>query len=309
MSLRAALAVSSSFALAVLPAATAAAASHVPPPGNAAAPPADLAPVCGSPAASGFPIDSRLRGGPSGYPAGLLSSGFSLDLHNTTGSPCTDVHPLIILVDRDGRLTPRQFSLRYEFPGVPWRTVPIETTDRGENIGIPGGTDGPGLTLPPGATVTVRLRLWFAPDAPAERVVASATTMQRRGDDGMWIAESNHYAFDVVPPPATADPGAQAGGDHAGDEDGQAGDFGYDSGSARLRAARTGRHAAPAAPELAATGAPVRLDAAALRRLAALSGALVGLGAALLACSRRRLAPRRARRTARTVRTAADPRE
>lgn len=227
---------------ALLPLLTAAA----PPPGNAAAPPADLAPVCGSPAATGFPIHSLLRGGPSGYPPGLVSSPFRLDLHNTTDTACHDVHPLIILVDRDGRLTPNQFSLRYALPGGDWRTVPFETTDQGENIGIPGGQNGAGLTVPAGRTVTVRLQLWFAPDLPAERVVASATTMQRRGDDGSWVAESNHYAFDIVPPPAV----------------------------------------------LADTGSAARVHAA-LARTGALAGALIALGALLVARARRRTPFRR----------------
>ncbi len=181
----------------------------VPPPRHAAAPPADRAPVCGAPAATGFPIDSRLYGGPTGYSTGVLADGFALELRNTTADVCRDVHPLIILVDRDGRLTPRHFTLRYAPSGEPWRTVPFETTDRGENIGIPDGEDAPGLTVPAGAAVTVRLRLWFAPGAPAGPVVASATTMQRRGEDGSWVGESNHYAFEVVPPPPVlADTGA-----------------------------------------------------------------------------------------------------
>ncbi len=194
-------------ALAVLlPAQTAAAAGAT---GGAAAPPADRAPRCGSPAATGFPIDSRVSGGPSGYPTGLLSSPFTLELRNTTDRDCRDVHPLIIMVDRDGWLNPGRFSLRYAPGGGAWRTVPFETTDHGEDIGIPGGQNGPGLTVPAGRTVTVRLRLWFAPGTPADRVVLSATTMQRRGADGAWVAESNHYAFDVVPPPPVlADTGA-----------------------------------------------------------------------------------------------------
>ncbi len=209
MHLRAAVVLAASAASAALLAPQAAATA--PPPANAAAPPADRAPVCGSSAQAGFPINSRLFGGPSGYPPGLVSSPFSLELTNTTSGDCRDVHPLVILVDRDGRLTPRQFALRYAPPGGGWRAVPFQTTDRRENIGIPGGQNGPGLTVPAGRSVTVRLQLWFAPGTPADRVVLSATTMQRRGADGAWVAESNHYAFDVVPPPPVlADTGATA---------------------------------------------------------------------------------------------------
>jgi len=175
----------------------------------APAPPADRAPACGSPAATGFPIASRLHGGPEAYNTGVVAADFALDLHNTTAGACRDVHPLLIVVGRSRRLTPAHFTLRYAPPGGPWRTVPFETTDRAENIGIPGGEDGPGLTIAPGGTVTLRLRLFFAPGAPAGPVVASATTMQRRGTDGSWVGESGHYGFDVVPPPPVlADTGA-----------------------------------------------------------------------------------------------------
>ncbi len=176
-----------------------------------AAPPADRAPQCGSPAATGFPIASRLTGGPSGYAPGLMTDGFDLTLTNRTDSACRDVHPLLILVDRDRALTADRVGLRYREPGGDWRAVPFETTGRGELIGIPGGPDGPGLTLPAGRTVTVPMRLWFAPGMPTDHAVASATTMQRRGDDGSWVAESNHYAFDVVTaPPTLADTGVRA---------------------------------------------------------------------------------------------------
>lgn len=180
-----------------------------PAPRNAAAPPADHAPVCGDPGAAGFPINSRLRGGPSGYAPGLTADGFALDLTNTTHAACRAVHPLVILVDRDGTLTPDRFTLRYRTAGGDWQAVPFESTGQGEFIGIPGGQDGPGLTVPAGRTVTLGLQLWFAPGTLADRVVASATTMQRRGGDGSWVAESNHYTFDIVPaPPTLADTGA-----------------------------------------------------------------------------------------------------
>lgn len=165
------------------------------------APPADRAPACGAPAATGFPINSRLYGGPSGYSTGVYADGFSLDLHNTTAGACRDVHPLIILVDRAEQLTPEHFTLWYAPPGGSWRTVPFERTDHGENIGIPDGERSPGLTIPAGGTVTVRLRLFFEPEAPAGPVVASATTMQRRAENGAWVGESDHYLFDIVPPP------------------------------------------------------------------------------------------------------------
>ncbi|MBY8887941.1 hypothetical protein K7472_24320 [Streptomyces sp. PTM05] len=210
-------------------------------PGHAAAPPADGAPLCGDPAATGFPIASRLYGGPDAYTAGDDPSSFSLELRNTTDAACRDVHPLVLLVDRYRTLTPGGFRLEYARAGT-WSAVPFETTDHAENIGIPGGENGPGYTLPAGATVTVPLRLRFLDDAPADQVVVSATAMQRRGADGAWVGESNHYTLDVLRP----------------------------------------------APELAATGGrDRRVPPAALWTVGLLSVALVTIGAALVAASRR----------------------
>ncbi|MEU1627294.1 hypothetical protein ABZ746_18600 [Streptomyces sp. NPDC020096] len=165
------------------------------------APPTDGAPACGRAADTGFPIRTRLYGGPDTYTPGGTARTFFLDLRNTTAGDCHQVHPLVLLVDRDRQLTPHRMSLRYAPPGTrSWRTVPFETTDHAENIGLPGGENGPGLTVPAGRTVTMRLRLRFAPGTPPDRVVVSATTMQRRGGGGAWVGESNHYAFAIGRP-------------------------------------------------------------------------------------------------------------
>ncbi|MCQ4083802.1 hypothetical protein NGB36_25215 [Streptomyces sp. RB6PN25] len=170
------------------------------------------APRCGAPAARTFPIDARLTGGPATYTAGGAAQSFSLQLRNTTQAECRDVHPLVVIVDGNRTLTPGRFSLECAWSAAgPWRSVPFETTDHAENIGLPGGEGGPGLAVPARGTVTVMLRLRFAGHAAPDRVVASATTMQRRGNDGAWVGESNHYTFDVVAPrPALAVTGPAA---------------------------------------------------------------------------------------------------
>ena len=155
-------------------------------------------PACGDPAATAFPLRGRLSGGPLAYRPGGAGHTFTLELTNTTAQDCRAVHPLVVVVDRGRMLTPRQMRLDFADPASgAWRTVDFETSDDNEKIGLPGGEGGTGFTVPAHGSLTVRLRLAFTPDAPRDRVVVSATTMQRRGDDGAWIGESNHYAFDI----------------------------------------------------------------------------------------------------------------
>ncbi|AEW94275.1 MULTISPECIES: hypothetical protein [Streptomycetaceae] len=169
------------------------------------APPPDPAvtpPVCGDPAATEFPVVARLDGGPVAYVPGERARGFTLTLRNTTGDECREVHPVIVLVDAERKLTPGRIALEWRRPGgAGWQPVAFEGTEHAENVGLAGGENGPGLTVPAHATVTVPLRLRFTDGTAApDRVVASATTMQRRGGGGAWVGESNHYAFDLVPP-------------------------------------------------------------------------------------------------------------
>lgn len=155
-------------------------------------------PACGDPAATAFPLRGRLSGGPLAYRPGGEGHTFTLELTNTTAQDCRAVHPLMVVVDRGRMLTPRQMRLDFADPASgAWRPVDFETSDDNEKIGLPGGEGGAGFTVPARGSLTVRLRLAFTADAPRDRVVVSATTMQRRGGDGAWVGESNHYAFDI----------------------------------------------------------------------------------------------------------------
>ncbi|QEU94151.1 hypothetical protein [Streptomyces kanamyceticus] len=165
-------------------------------------------PGCAPADSADFPVDTRIHAGPAAYRAGGGHRSWTIDLTNTTGDTCDDVHPVLVLVD--GKRTLRARQIRLEFhDGTRWRPVAFEKTDRDEKIGVFGeGSDGTdanggsgdfeGFTVGPGRTVTVKARLAFTADARPDHVVASAALVQRRGDDGDWVGESNDYPFDIV---------------------------------------------------------------------------------------------------------------
>jgi hypothetical protein len=171
-----------------------------PPPGRVVATPAQ--PACGDPEAAAFPIRAELSGGPAAYRAGGRGRLLRLTLRNTTAVECREVHPVVVLVDGERKLTPDRISLEWRGPQEQaWRAVSLQGTEHAENVGLPGGENGPGVTVPAHGSVTMRLRLRFAAGTTTpDRVVASATTMQRRGAAGTWVGESNHYPFDIVAP-------------------------------------------------------------------------------------------------------------
>ncbi|MFJ4983111.1 hypothetical protein ACIP9H_04885 [Streptomyces sp. NPDC088732] len=158
-----------------------------------------------------FPVRARLKDGPPAFVAGAAAREFRVELENTTGRARRDVHPVIVLVDRDRKLTARQVRLEYRTSatggakgagrsgGARWRPVPVAHTGNDENIAVVGEHD-PGVVLPAHRTVRVALRLRFTPDAPPGPVEASATVVQRRGADGDWVGESAPYRFTVAPP-------------------------------------------------------------------------------------------------------------
>ncbi|MFJ2773383.1 hypothetical protein [Streptomyces sp. NPDC087300] len=153
-------------------------------------------PGCAAADSADFPIDTRVHEGPDTYRAGGPRRNWTIDLTNTTGDSCGDVHPILVLVDRKQGLRARQIRLEFH-DGTRWRPVPFERTDQDENIGV-FGDGAPGFTVGPGRTVSVKVRLAFTADARPDRVVASAAVVQRRDDDGDWVGESNDYPFDIV---------------------------------------------------------------------------------------------------------------
>ncbi|MBJ6638848.1 hypothetical protein H4K36_14935 [Streptomyces sp. DHE7-1] len=151
-------------------------------------------------AASGdraFPLATRIHGGPGAYEAGGGFGTWYLDLTNSTGRTCTDLHPVVVLVDDKRALKPSQPKLEF-YDGTRALPVAFESTDAQELVGVLDAEGFDGFTVPPGRTVTVKLRLFLTSDAVSDQVTANAAVVQRRGDDGDWVGESNAYRFSVA---------------------------------------------------------------------------------------------------------------
>ncbi|MGC5534940.1 peptidase [Streptomyces sp. SR-10] len=184
---------------------------------------ADRQPVCGDPDAKDFPIETRIQDAPDRYASGGGYGTWFLDLTNTTDTTCRALHPVLVLADRDRRLTSDQIQLEFSEPGSPGieHRVTWESTDRDEQIGVFGGekgdqrdqrekaeggeegeagtstgtgtgagtgTDGSGdgflgFTVPAGETVSVRVRMAFTSDTDPGPVTAHAAVVQRRHQD------------------------------------------------------------------------------------------------------------------------------
>lgn len=171
---------------------------------------ADTPPACVGADAHAFPLTTRIRGGPASYEAGGGYGTWYLDLTNTTRRTCTGVHPVVVLVDDKRALKPDRAELEF-YDGPRARPVTFESTDEQELVGVLDGEGFDGFAVPPGGTVSVRLRLALRSDVVADRVTATAAVVQRRGDDGDWVGESNAYRFGVArdgeEPPQDATPG------------------------------------------------------------------------------------------------------
>lgn len=141
-----------------------------------------------------FPVDTRIDEGPATYHPGDAPRRFSLDLTNTTAARCADLHPVLVLVDRSRKLTPKRIRMEFRDAGR-WRPVTVERTGRDENIGVFDGF--PGFSVGAGDTVTVDVRLAFADGTPPDRVVANAALVRRKDDDGEWVGESDDYPFTI----------------------------------------------------------------------------------------------------------------
>ncbi|QYA94437.1 peptidase [Streptomyces anulatus] len=182
---------------------------------------ADRQPVCGDPDAKDFPIETRIQDAPDRYASGGGYGTWFLDLTNTTDTTCRALHPVLVLADRDRRLTSDQIQLEFSEPGRPGieHRVTWESTDRDEQIGVFGGEKGDrrdqrekeegeagtstgagtgagtgtgadgsgdgflGFTVPAGATVSVRVRMAFTSDTDPGPVTAHAAVVQRRHQD------------------------------------------------------------------------------------------------------------------------------
>ncbi|MFD0393578.1 hypothetical protein ACFQ3Z_18495 [Streptomyces nogalater] len=120
-----------------------------------------------------------------------------IDLTNTTDRTCAGVHPVVVLVGEERALRPDQPRLDF-YDGSRAHRVAFEATEARELVGVLDGTGFAGFTVPPGRTVGVRVRFSFAPGAAAGQVTATAAVVQRRGQDGDWVGESDAYRFSVT---------------------------------------------------------------------------------------------------------------
>ncbi|MGW0734112.1 hypothetical protein [Streptomyces sp. NPDC002851] len=200
-----------------------------------------------------FPIGSRIKGGPATYHAGGGLGEWTVELRNTAKIACGNIHPIVVLLDRDRDLTAAQAKLEFRDPDGRWHPVVFRETDEaGELVGVfDGSGDGfTGFSIAPGRTLAVPVRLGFTSDAGENEVTASVAVVQRRGADGDWIGESRDYRFTLL---AASDAG-------------------------------TGRPPA----QLAGTGGGTDTDDRALLALGSTAAALVLGGAALVTAVRRR---------------------
>ncbi|MGW7209572.1 hypothetical protein [Streptomyces sp. NPDC054837] len=178
-------------ATATLPLAAAAALLLTPTPARAA-PAALAAPTCATPDTRTFPLTTRIHGGPGAYEIGGGYGTWYLDLTNTTDRTCENIHPVVVLVDKKHALEPDQPQLEF-YEGKRPHPVRFETTDEDELVGV----FGQGLTVAPGKTRTVKVRLALTSDAVPNEVTANAAVVQRHEDDGDWVGQSNDYRFAV----------------------------------------------------------------------------------------------------------------
>lgn len=156
--------------------------------------------TCGDGKAAAFPIGARIRGGPAVYRTGGGPQSWYLDLTNTTASVCTAIHPVVVFTGKDRTLRPAHLRMEFDAPGGTF-PVSLEGTDRDEIVAVFDGGDAfPGFTVGAGGTLTVKVGLAFAPDAPTGEVLADAALVQRKGDDGDWVGEAGGYRFTVEGP-------------------------------------------------------------------------------------------------------------
>ncbi|MET8772430.1 hypothetical protein [Streptomyces sp. NPDC004658] len=166
----------------------------VPAPAHAAS--AGTASSCVAADARSFPLATRIRGGPTSYEAGGGYGTWYIDLTNSTRRTCAGIHPVVVLVDDKRALRPGQPQLDF-YDGPRARPVTFESTDEQELVGVLDGAGFGGFTVPPGRTVSVRVRLALTSDTGSGQVTASAAVVQRRGQDGDWVGQSNTYRFGI----------------------------------------------------------------------------------------------------------------
>ncbi|MFF0186023.1 hypothetical protein [Streptomyces sp. NPDC005244] len=227
----------------LVPAAVALCAALAPVPARALEP----RPACVASDTHDFPVTSRIHGGPDDYRPGGDFGTWYLDLTNTTSHTCGAIHPVVVLMDTGRTLRPEQLRMEF-YEGERAHPVTFERTDEAENV-APFDDGFPGFTVPPGRTLTVKVRLSLTSAATAPNdVVASASVVQRHGGDGDWVGESNDYRFHV------GDDAADTGRDQDTDGDGTTTDPGTATADAGTGSASPGTGTATGGTRSPGTG-------------------------------------------------------
>ncbi|WP_234377175.1 hypothetical protein [Streptomyces sp. TP-A0356] len=123
---------------------------------------------------------------------------------------------MVVLVGARHAMTASQPKLEF-FDGDRPHPVVFARTDQQELVG-PFDDGFPGFTVAPGQTLTVKVRLALASGTRPDDVVVNAAIVQRQGNDGDWVGESNDYRFRIEqgrgPADATTEtrPGAKTPG-------------------------------------------------------------------------------------------------
>lgn len=216
-------------------------------------------PTCVGADRGDFPIRTRIRGGPATYVAGGGFHTWALELTNTTSRTCGNIHPVVVLADgaRALKRTQPQLEFYEDAESTTSRPVTFERTDSDELVGVLGGDGaggGTGFTVPPGRTLTVRVRLSLTSDAAVPNdVVANAAVVERRGDDSEWVGESNDYRFRITDGEEREEGGAPEEKEKGKGKEGEVG--GPDGGGAAKEGGGGARdESRPYAQELAASG-------------------------------------------------------
>jgi len=179
--------------------------------------PASAAPTCSE--GPRFPLTTRIHDAPDRYESGGGYRTWYLDLTNTTTRTCTAIHPVVVLVDGKRALKPAQPRLEFYDGqgGGDGRAHPVrfQPTDEAELVG-PFDDGFPGFTVGPGATLTVKVRLAFTPDAVPNEITANAAVVQRHDADGDWVGQSGDYRFTIGDEQPAAPPGTGTTPPHRG---------------------------------------------------------------------------------------------
>ncbi|MEV0636997.1 hypothetical protein AB0I77_18960 [Streptomyces sp. NPDC050619] len=151
----------------------------------------------------GFPVTTRIHGGPDSYEAGGGFGTWYLDLTNTTDRTCGNIHPVVVLVDDGRALEPGQPRLEF-YAGDRPHPVRFEETGADELVGAFADDRAGfrGFTVGPGKTLTVKVRLAVTSAAVPNEVTVNAAVVQRHEDDGDWVGQSNDYRFSIDAGPA-----------------------------------------------------------------------------------------------------------